>query len=828
MLNLHRLGHGAESYYLDQVVSGVEDYYVGAGEAPGYWLATADQLGLDGVVSPEHLRAVLAGHDPSTGEHLHHAKNRKVPGWDLTFRAPKSVSILWGLSEPVISEQVVAAHEAAITTAVDYLEEVAAFTRTGRNGVHRVEASGFIAAGFRHRTSRDGDPLLHTHVLVANSVLTADGKWRTIDATGLYDHAKTAGYIYSAQLRHELTARIGVGWGDIENGLADIDGVSPELIKQFSKRREQIEAKLAEWGLTSAKAAQVSTLETRRAKTTAPEHMSDLTDRWRSEAAAHGWTDADLDAVFGTSVPRVVDTDVTTRVFELLSSPEGLTKRASTFDRRDVICGLFNQLPPGVTAATVLDLADAYLEQPDVVALAETERCGTRYSTAELLALEARVLQQCRDGLDVGAPTATQSALFRALDTRPSVSEEQRAAVGAIVMSGNSVDVMIAGPGTGKTFSLDAAKEAWQRSGHRVVGCALSAAAAHQLESGSGIPSITIAMLDIDLRRRHEWFDATTVLVVDEAGMVGTRAIAPLIDQATAAGAKVVLVGDTKQLPEIDAGGLLRALERQHPIVTLTENRRQQVSWEREALDDYRAMRVEKAIGNLDRHGSFVTGTNADVVRQAMADDWWRHRQSDEDALMMAHRNVDVDDLNRRARSHLADAHQLQGDTLVVNERPFQIGDTVVCLRNDHQRRIRNGTVGEIVTIDHENRSVLFDTAEGLRRLHREYLDEGWMRHGYAVTVHKAQGLTCAHGLLLASDETHHEMGYVGLSRGKLSNRLYAVTAEATDADLDTHRRPGDDVERDPLRLVVDAMSTSAAKDLAVAEMDDVDLGIDL
>jgi ATP-dependent exoDNAse (exonuclease V) alpha subunit len=410
------------------------------------------------------------------------------------------------------------------------------------------------------------------------------------------------------------------------------------------------------------------------------------------------------------------------------------------------------------------------------------------------------------------------------------MSEEQRAAVGAIVMSGNSVDVVIAGPGTGKTFSLDAAKEAWQRSGHRVIGCALSAAAAHQLQSGSGIPSTTIAMLDIDLRRRHEWFDANTVLVVDEAGMVGTRAIAPLIDEATAAGAKVVLVGDTKQLPEIDAGGLLRALERQHPIVTVTENRRQQVSWEREVLDDYRAMRVERAIGSLDRHGSVVTGTNADVVRQAMADDWWRHRQSDEEALMMAHRNVDVDDLNRRARSHLADAHKLQGRTIVVNDRPFQIGDTVVCLRNDHQRKIRNGTVGEIVTIDHENRSVLLDTAEGLRRLHQEYLDEGWMRHGYAVTVHKAQGLTCEHGLLLASEEMHHEMGYVGLSRGKLSNRLFAVTTETVDADLDPHRRSGTDPERDPLRRVVDAMSASAAKDLAVVEADrlEVDFEIDL
>ena len=833
MLNLHRLGHGAESYYLDQIVSGVEDYYVGEGEAPGYWLATADQLGLDGLVSPDHLRSVLAGEDPHTGERLHRANNRKVPGWDLTFRAPKSVSIVWGLGEPDVRAQVVAAHEAAITTAVDYLEEVAAFTRTGRNGVHRVQASGFIAAGFRHRTSRDGDPLLHTHVLVANSVLAADGKWRTIDATGLYDHAKTAGYIYSAQLRHELTARLGVGWGDIENGLADIDGISPDLITAFSKRRKQIEEKLAEWGLTSAKAAQMSTLETRRAKDTGPEHMDDFTARWRDEAAGLGWTAADLTAVLGASSTPIVDTAEATSVFERLSSAEGLTERASTFDRRDVICRLFNELPAGVSAASVLDLADTYLQHPDVVALTETERCGNRYSTAELLALETQVLRQCRDGIGAGAPTADWHTVMLALDDRPSMSGEQGQAVLAITTSGNAVDVMIAGPGTGKTFSLDAAREAWQRSGYSVIGCALSAAAAHQLQSGSGIRSTTIAMLDIDLRRGHEWFDSKTVLIVDEAGMVGTRAIAPLIDRATAAGAKVVLVGDTKQLPEIDAGGVLRALEQRHPIVTLTENRRQQVSWEREALDDYRAMRVKEAIGRLDRLGSLVTGTNADIVRQGMVDDWWRYRQGGGDALMMAHRNVDVDDLNRRARAQLAEAHQLQGETIVVNERPFQIGDTVVCLRNVHQRKIRNGTVGEIVTIDHENRSVLLDTTDGLRRLHREYLDEGWMRHGYAVTVHKAQGLTCEHGLLLASDETHHEMGYVGLSRGTHSNRLYAVSTE-TDVDLEPHQRKGSEPERDPISLVTESMTRSAAKDLAItlapakAPDHDADYGIDL
>ena len=254
----------------------------------------ATPLGLEGLVRPDDLQSVLAGVDPATGEQLHRAKNRKVPGWDLTFRAPKSVSILWGLGEPAIAGQVVAAHEAAVARAVSYMEDVAAWTRTGHNGIHRERANGFVAAGFRHRMSRDRDPLLHTHVLVANSVRTDDGRWRTIDAVALYDHAKTGGYIYQAQLRYELTTRLGVSWAPIHDGLADIAGVDQALIDLLSKRREQIESTMAEWGLTSAKAAQVSTLETRRAKAVESEPVSEQIDRWRAEALTVGVDSSDV------------------------------------------------------------------------------------------------------------------------------------------------------------------------------------------------------------------------------------------------------------------------------------------------------------------------------------------------------------------------------------------------------------------------------------------------------------------------------------------------------------------------------------------------------
>jgi len=829
VLNLHRLSPGAESYYLDQVVSGLEDYYAEHGEAPGCWLASSGQLGLEGLVRPDDLRSVLTGADPSTGERLHRARNRKVPGWDLTFRAPKSVSILWGLGEPDVARQVVAAHEAAVARAVSYMEDTAAWTRTGHNGIHREKANGFIAAGFRHRMSRDRDPLLHTHVLVANSVRTDDVRWRTIDAVALYDHAKTGGYIYQAQLRHELTERLGVAWTPVHDGLADIAGIDQDLIDLFSKRREQIETKMAEWGLTSAKAAQVSTLETRRAKAELSEPVSEQIDRWRAEALTIGVDSSTLQLVTGEHAVPSIDASASTALFERLSSPVGLTADRSTFDHRDVIRAVIDQLPAGVPVETVEGLASVYLRRPEILMIEWNERIGTTFSTAELIELERSVIDLAENGLTAGVGVAVERAVEGAVETRPSISDEQAAVVIEMCTSGRGVEVLVAAAGTGKTFSLDAAREAWQRSGYRVIGCALSASAAHELQGGSGIRSSTIAMLNLDIHHDRRRLDDRTVLVVDEAGMVGTRILAPLLLHASAAGAKVVLVGDPKQLPEIQAGGVLASLADRHPVLTLTENRRQNDPTERVALEQLRAGDVDQAIGMLRDRGRVVTGTNAETVRDGMVEQWWQHRAGGDEALMMARRNADVDDLNRRARRHVRAAGQLSGEPLVVNDRPFQIGDQVICTKNDYANGIRNGTTGTITHIDHRGTAVTLATEDGTRRLEYEYLAAGAMRHGYAVTVHKAQGRTCDHGLILASDDLHREMGYVGLSRGKQSNRMYLVADDQPVDELEHHGRVHE--RTDPLDLVTESLRRSAAKELALDQaraQPEIDDGADI
>jgi conjugative relaxase-like TrwC/TraI family protein len=216
MLSLAKLGRGSEGYYLDAVAKGAEDYYVGRGEAPGYWAGRgAELLGLDGEVTPDGLRAILAGTAPD-GSMLG-AANRTVPGFDLTFSVPKSVSVLAAL-RPELSELIVDACEVAVARSIAWLEDNACFSRRGHNGVEHVDGDGYVAAAFRHRTSRAGDPQLHWHVLVANTTRGPDGRWRTLDGTRVYPALRTAGFLFEAEMRHELTNRFGVQWRPAHKG----------------------------------------------------------------------------------------------------------------------------------------------------------------------------------------------------------------------------------------------------------------------------------------------------------------------------------------------------------------------------------------------------------------------------------------------------------------------------------------------------------------------------------------------------------------------------------------------------------------------------------
>ena len=307
MLSSAKIGTSSWRYYTAGVACRASEYYLGVGEAPGRWHGRGlEQLGLSGhsVVTERELEALFArGLHPSTGNQLGRAwRTDGVTGFDLTFSAPKSVSALWALGDPAAAAEAMAAHRAAVRAGLAYLDAHIALSRRGTDGVEQVGSAGLVAAVFDHRSSRAGDPQLHTHALLLNKVQCSDGRWRTLDATEMFHHKKSAGMVYQAALRNELDRRSTVRFREVdENGQADILGVPQELIQLWSKRTAEIDAEAAEriseyehlLGRTLTGAERAGVVKTAVLKTRARKQHPDLSAlhaTWTAEAARVGWT----------------------------------------------------------------------------------------------------------------------------------------------------------------------------------------------------------------------------------------------------------------------------------------------------------------------------------------------------------------------------------------------------------------------------------------------------------------------------------------------------------------------------------------------------------
>ncbi|MFP5254487.1 MAG: MobF family relaxase [Acidimicrobiia bacterium] len=796
MLSLGKLAPGEQQYYIDTVARGAEEYYTGAKEAPGEWIgAAAGRLGLEGEVDAEALANVLGHVDPTGTYRLTGARSvPTIAGFDATFCAPKSVSVLFALGEPEVSNEVRNAADAAVSASLRVLEDAACRVRRGKGGLTVLDGDGFVAAGFRHRTSRAGDPHLHTHVVIANLAhAPGDDRWTALDARPLYSWLSPVGHLYEAHLRWELTCRLGVEWGPVRNGIA-VAGIPRPVLREFSTRRREIEAHLNEHGHHGAKAAQVATYATRHTKDDAADPAG-LLPAWRARAEALGLDDVALDRVLdrATAVaPPAVGSVEAEELYRWLASPEGLTASVSTFGQREVIKAICNALPSGGRVDQVLDLVDGFLRSEHVLAVRVDDRAavihrldGTavtartdeyRWTTPEMLDTETRLLTAALQRRDSRTGLATDVAIEAAVAARLSLAGEQARMVRTICSSGDGVEIVEGVAGAGKTFAFAAARAAWEASGFRVIGCSLAARAAKQLQDDAGIPASTIDRLLAGIDRHTTALDGTTVVIVDEAAMAGTRKLARLLAHAQASGAKVVLVGDPCQLPEIEAGGTFRGLQQRLGASHLTDNRRQRDEWERATLGELRAGDPDRAFDDYLGHDRVHQAASDDAVRDQLVDAWMHALVQGDDVLMVAARLADVDDLNGRARHVLSAQGYLGDDEVVVAGRPFAVSDEVLALRNAYHLGLLNGTRATIEHIDTSGRHMTLATTTGQPlAVPFAYVEAGHLTHGYAATVHKAQGATVDRCFVLVDDTMTREHAYTALSRGRHGNELFLV-----------------------------------------------------
>ena len=858
MLSIGKLGADQARYYLDQaqgrvdvvdsVGDGIEDYYAGGAEARGEWIgATSRELGLKGPVDGEALRRVLAGLDPTDGSSLRSSSCPiRVGGFDLTFSAPKSVSVLFGVGDGELRGQVRAAHDAATRAAVAYLEESAAAVRRGHGGAVVEEASGFVAAAFRHRTSRAGDPQLHTHVLVANLGRGTDGRWSALDGRRVYAHARTASFVYQAVLRSELTRTVGVEWAPVRKGIAEIVGVRRRVLAGFSRRRAEIEAALEQRGTSGARAAEAAALATRRPKDPATV-ARELVGEWRQRAADLGLGRDELALISGRVRSKEPGAREWDRLFDRLAGSVGLTRRAATFTRDDVLQAVCEKLPPGarVDRTTLEAAADRFLASDQVIALVvdtagageafrrrdgrvlPVDRQRLRYSTRGQLELEQELIDRVFAARRTDAGVATEHGLSRALSSRPTLTDEQRTAVDRLCRDGDGVAVLAGRPGTGKTFALAAAREAWQAAGYPVLGVAAARRAAAELRDGAGIQSTSTFALLADLRTRGQPMPERCVLVVDEAGMVPTQEVAELVDAVLAVDGKLVLVGDHRQLPELQAGGTFRALVQRGLALELRDNVRQVHAWERDALDQIRDGTPKQALAAYLRHDRVTIQPTADAARARLVGDWFAAGDPVA-AVMIAQRRADVADLNSRARERMRATGLLRAE-LDTPAGTFAVGDHVVVKRNDTRRDINNGDRGRVAHVDPAHGAIEIDLRGRRIRLDRHFLAEPTaagdppLVHGYAITGHIAQGLTTDHTYVLATDGIDREWAYVALSRGRHSNRLYLTAQPDTDrAEYAPTNPAGDPVER-----LAHQLGRSSAQVLAIDSGQQVETNAD-
>ncbi|OBS08233.1 MobF family relaxase [Acidihalobacter prosperus] len=778
-----------------------DEYY--ASEGGGQWFgAGAAALGLIGEVKADMFVMAAEGRSPSGQDLVQGAGSAHRAGWDATFSAPKSVSVLWGLADVTRRMEIQRTHDHAVESALSHIEQEFSLARRGKGG-REYESAKLLIGLFRHGTSREQDPQLHTHAFLHNLAMRQDGTWGGIDPLELYRWKMALGAIYRAELAAGMAE---LGYQVAADGDSfKVCGVPDDVCRYFSKRREQIEAALSEVGMEgSAKASELAALSTRVSK--AKDLDAELLHaRWQEEASEMGF-----------SADQTLTAKVEPKDIGPMPNPEELLTKATALDAviesrhiwRTVAVAAQHR---GLQLDTIREHVDLVMRSSEILRMVHPETGAVRYTSRALYRQERKIITAAEarsaETHHVVPSALVDSALDRfAAEKGFALSTEQQAAVRYATQSDGAFRVIVGDAGAGKSTAMLAARMAWESNSQRVLGCAISGKAAAGLQEGSGIKSRTIAGLLIALEPSvnedtdevhppREVLSSTDVLVIDEAGMVDSRTMHRIMQHAAIAGCRVVMVGDHKQLQAVSAGGVFRHLA-ERDSARISEIRRQKAEWAKVAVEEFSRGEAAAAITKfLDRDLVYVEDDQRAAIDRTV--DRWVHHSAvvgESETLLMASTNVEVQALNQAARARMSAEHKLTNEVVIqVRDREgrpagrLQVaeGDRLLAKKNDRATGLKNG---DLVTVDRINY-----TQEGLRILVRldrtgervaiDPAEYSQLRHGYAVTTYAAQGATVDRVVALAGGSmTSRESIYVQMSRMRQTAEIIATRQQLRDA----------------------------------------------
>ncbi|MBS1701778.1 MAG: relaxase domain-containing protein [Armatimonadetes bacterium] len=772
MLSIAKLAPGSQNYYLSLAR---EDYYSEMQNAPGSWMGKgAETLGLSGIVNSEILSSLFRGYDPSGSYSLIQEKGlegrKHCPGWDLTFSAPKSVSVLWSQADQSLREKIEEAHKCAVAVSMEYLEANWAYTRRGKAGRFK-EKTTLIGARFDHGTSRSNDPQLHSHVLVLNLCTRNDGTTGTIFPRDLYRAKMAAGALFRLELSTRLES-LGIRTERAKDSF-EVTGIPKSLISEFSKRRQAIESELRNVGISSAVAASVAALTTRQKKSN--QFSKDLFQKWKITGKEHGWNEAKTKGLFTGHARAITEKEVIRGA--LAKSVERLTEKSAHFSELEFLQVAAQQLQSsGLGASFVVKASREFLENSKDVVRLGMYREQSQFTSKSVLQREKTMVLQLEA---IGKKSAFAIPASR---LAADLSSEQTNAVRHIT-EGRDLSIIIGLAGTGKTRLLFEANQIWKSNGYKALGFTVAAKAAKELQNGSNIASSTIAKLLFDVDRGQVSLDSRTVLVLDEAGMIATPELSRIAELSTEYGCKLVLVGDHRQLQAIGPGAPLRYLAQKFGCASLSAIQRQQDRWAAKAVQDFSSGNAIDALKEYANRGLVTISQSKAESQRCLIEAWSQSSVRVEDRLILAATRSDVHALNRLAQEKRLASGEIKSDqSALIGQDRFYVLDRILFTKNRRPLGIANGDIGTIESIssDGERLKVRIDGQGPVTILAHEF--DGESSLGYAITTHKAQGATTKEAFLhIGGSMQDRELSYVQSSRARNKTQFFATKLQVGD-----------------------------------------------